>query len=592
MIDKLRQIINEYEQGVISHVSISYFTLMSKNKEFPTVGISTNSINLVIPIMPIIGFVENTPISKALYTKLNNLITIKKLIKTIIETIPLIGYDVKKILINCSNSIIRLNMSKARIHNDSLLIGHILYNTSVSLVYSSLLRQKFIYTSEQKLRCLMLIEKTEQSNIFHVDDSIGEIFKCIRFYTSELNSLCLKMLKEENQNIEKVLKIYYQTSKIVAEATVNGMSCNTSLIDSSLKEKYLSVLKKVRDNMYYPKFKLASTVTGRLSSEYHTFDKTLKNMIESRWALEGGVILSVDFKQIELRVLASISEDDTLLNILNSNVDPHEETAKTIYKKQKIDDKERQNGKTLNFAMIYGATSYAVGKKLGIKTDRADEMFKNFYETYLNVKNWMDKQTKTVFKTNTITNTYNRIIPIEDSYYKEIKKQNSAKRKAINYEIQSTTALYVLECINSLYSYIKTNNLRSLIIGTVQDSVQVDVYPGEILEIIFVVKSIFEDINNDWLKCKTPLDFSINNTPCFIKKSDKNNVTINITNTSKTLKNLETQLQNHYHVKKKVRQIFKQSKITKPLIDVDFKINNNNILQIMFFILSFVHTNF
>ncbi len=593
MIEKLKQIIDEYEQGAINHVSISYFVLMSKNKEFPTIGLSTNSINLVIPIMPIIGFVENTPISKALYTKLNSLITIKKLIKTIIETIPLTGYNLKKILINCNNQIIRLNTSNTRIHNDSLLIGHILYNTSTALVYSNLLRQKFIYTNNQKLQCLVLIEKIEQSNTFQVEDSVIEIFKCIKFYTSELNNLCLKMLKEEAHNIEDTLKIYYQTSKVVVESSIKGIYCNTNMLDNTLKLKYSSVLKKITNNMYYPKFNLTSTITGRLGSEYHTFDKTLKSIIESRWKSEGGIILSVDFKQIELRVLASISKDSALLNVLNSNIDPHMETAKTIYKKQSINNSdERQSGKTLNFAMIYGATPYAVSKKLKIETDKATEMFNNFYETYLNVGDWITKQKEMVFKTNTITTPYNRTIPIEDSYYNEAKKQDSARRKAVNYTIQSTTTSYVLECINKLYKHIKANNLKSLIIGSVQDSVQLDVYPKEALEIIHTIKNIFENIDNDWLKCKTPLDFNINNLPCSVKKSNKDETTLNLINTGKALKIFEGQLQNCYFVKKKVKQILKHPKNVKPLIDVDFKINNNNILQIIISILSFMYINF
>jgi len=300
------------------------------------------------------------------------------------------------------------------------------------------------------------------------------------------------------------------------------------LVHKKFSKLYSTYIKNLPDNMYgsdfhKPEYNITGTVTGRLSSGFHTIPKTsdLKRLYISRWASDGGLIMNADFSQLELRVLASLSEETGWIEAYKKGLDLHKQTAAAIYHVtlDEVTKIMRDSAKTINFGIIYGKGDKSVASDLNITEVEAKKLKSNLLDDAPAIKSWIKGQEEYVVDQDHIVTAFNRVIKINEEWmvssYNGIYGPNKGAklRKAVNYPIQSTASDLVLSTIIRVYKEIKRRGLRSLIIGAIHDAILIDIYPGEFMEVNSIVKYEAEVVNKEkyklWLKCPIQIDVQI-----------------------------------------------------------------------------------
>jgi uracil-DNA glycosylase family 4 len=267
------------------------------------------------------------------------------------------------------------------------------------------------------------------------------------------------------------------------------------------------------DGMIHSNYLVHGTETGRLSSKAPNMqnlprdDKVIKKMIVSRF--KNGVIMNADYSQIELRVLAIYSKDEKLIAFYLSGKDLHTQTARTIIGPEIFDalDKAekkryRQIFKSINFLIVYGGSAKALAAQVGITKEKAQEYMTMYFEKFPGVINYIEEYKN--FATNnkfvwTLTKRKRRL-PNVDSDKDGIRE--AALRMAINTPIQSTASDITQVSISRVQQIFKQLSLQSLVIGTVHDSMIVDVHPDEIQTVATIINTVFANPPQEF--CKDP----------------------------------------------------------------------------------------
>lgn len=247
--------------------------------------------------------------------------------------------------------------------------------------------------------------------------------------------------------------------------------------------------------------------TGRLSS----YNPNLQNIpidqngisIRSSFiAKKEFKIISLDYSQIELRVLAHFSKDENLINFFKNNEDVHKKTAADIFEKnlELVTEEERRIAKKINFGIIYGLTAYGLSKDLQIKTTKAKEYIDKYKKLYPGVFDWIDKLNKETIEKGYVKTYFGR-----KRIIKEIKDQNKniaafGLRIAVNTVIQGTAAEIMKKSMIEIYNYLK--NTKNKLILQIHDEVLIESLAFESNEIMLNCKNIMENILKLDLKLK------------------------------------------------------------------------------------------
>lgn len=269
------------------------------------------------------------------------------------------------------------------------------------------------------------------------------------------------------------------------------------------------------DGRIHTSFNQCSTATGRLSSSGPNLQnipskdeqgKIIRRIFVSRWKSIGGKILAADYSQAELRILAHISQEPTLISVYNRIVKPGEKTPdvhddvmdkinavlKQIGSKLQID---RRGTKTLNFGMIYGMGSAKLGLSLGIDKKEAGKIINAYFQGMPNVKKWIDETQAHLVRTGYTETMFGRRRYIPKVYaldgLKAISEQDqdlvkkaqldvfAAKREGPNHVVQGGNGDIIKLAMIAVYKEIKQKGLKSLLVLQVHDELVLDVYPGE-----------------------------------------------------------------------------------------------------------------
>lgn len=189
--------------------------------------------------------------------------------------------------------------------------------------------------------------------------------------------------------------------------------------------------------------------------------------------------------QMEVRTLAAISHDDNMLTLFKEDRDFHTETAKKIYRKDEVTTAERRFSKTATFSLLYGAMeeSFAHNYCNG-DMEYANMVYGGFYEAYPGVQKWIQERHAEVQRDHRVSlelsGRFIQIFPDGDGKG----ALNSMLRKSQNYPIQGQSADLTGGVIFDIQEYIEANNMRSLLIQYVHDSIEVDVYPYELIQLV------------------------------------------------------------------------------------------------------------
>lgn len=250
-------------------------------------------------------------------------------------------------------------------------------------------------------------------------------------------------------------------------------------------------------------FNQALVATGRLSSSnpnlqnIPTGDLGYPMDIRSAFQAEQGhVLLAADYSQIELRILAHMSKDETLLDAFRLNKDIHTQTAAKIFDTHdsQISSTQRTVGKTINFSILYGLTSYGLSKSLEIPYKDAEKYIATYFAQYPGIVQWIDETIEFTKTHGFVTTLYGRKRYIPGIYEKNRTLFDLAKRMAINSPVQGTAAEIIKIGMINLEKNLVEHNLQAKILLQIHDELILSVPSDEVDKVSQVVKDSLESV--------------------------------------------------------------------------------------------------
>ena len=258
------------------------------------------------------------------------------------------------------------------------------------------------------------------------------------------------------------------------------------------------------DGKIHAKFNQALTTTGRLSSSdpnlqnITTRDEESKQIRKAFYYKDTNYeILSLDYSQIELRVLASLSNCQALKDIFLSNEDIHSATAKKIFNLQdEPTPLQRRRAKTVNFGIVYGISDWGLAEQLEISPKEAKEIINSFYSSFPEVATFFQR-----IVTDAISNGYVSTLLGRRRYLRELHDSNyqtreSAKRAAMNAPVQGTAADLIKLAMNKVHNALSKEGLETKMILQIHDELIFKVPINEKDKAYKLIKDIMENALN------------------------------------------------------------------------------------------------
>jgi DNA polymerase-1 len=256
------------------------------------------------------------------------------------------------------------------------------------------------------------------------------------------------------------------------------------------------------------------TATGRLSSSAPNLQNIPIRTEEGRKIREsfiprqGWKILSADYSQIELRILAHYSDDLLLIKAFQEGEDIHTRTASEVFQlfPELITPDMRRQAKVINFGIIYGMSPFRLSKELGISTTTAKKYIDNYFRQYNGVKEYIDRAVEKAHEEGKVTTLLNRHRYLPDIRSKNRTAREAAERTAINTPIQGTAADLIKVAMIRLHDAIRNQGLQTKMILQVHDELVFEVPPEEITRLKPLVRGIMEGA----YPLKVPIEVDIN----------------------------------------------------------------------------------
>ena len=242
-----------------------------------------------------------------------------------------------------------------------------------------------------------------------------------------------------------------------------------------------------RTGHIHTSFNQTITATGRLSSS----DPNLQNIpirgedgkeIRKAFVPEPGCLFfSADYSQIELRVMAHLSQDENMVEVFREGKDLHAATAANIYKKpiEEVTRDERTKSKRANFGIIYGITVFGLAERLDIPRDEAKMLIDGYFATFPQVHDYMEKSTEIARQKGYVTTLFGRRRYLPDINSHNATVRGFAERNAINAPIQGTAADIIKVAMIHIFQRFKAEGIKSKMILQVHDELNFSVYPEE-----------------------------------------------------------------------------------------------------------------
>ena len=234
-------------------------------------------------------------------------------------------------------------------------------------------------------------------------------------------------------------------------------------------------------------FNQAITATGRLSSS----DPNLQNIpirdddgkeIRKSFVPEPGCLFfSADYSQIELRIMAHLSQDEHMLDAFRSGIDIHAATAAKIWHVpvEEVTPEQRKKAKQANFGIIYGISTYGLAQRMNISNSEARQLIDDYFATFPRVKAYMDEAIATCREKGYAETIYHRRRYLPDIASRNATVRGFAERNAINAPIQGSEADIIKVAMIHIFKRFATEGLRSRMILQVHDELNFSVYPEE-----------------------------------------------------------------------------------------------------------------
>ncbi len=303
----------------------------------------------------------------------------------------------------------------------------------------------------------------------------------------------LNKLKDKHPIIEKIIE-YRMLTKLYT-TYIEGLL--NSCIDDRIHTIYTQTL----------------TRTGRLSS----IEPNLQNipiryeygkLIRKAFIpMENGIIVSGDYSQIELRILAHMAKVEVLIKAFKNDLDIHTQTAADIFKvpNEDVTKNMRRIAKAVNFGIIYGISSFGLSENLDISPSEAKEFIEKYQKTYPGVKTYMDSCIKKAYADGYVKTLFNRKRNITELQNSNYMIRSQGERIALNTPIQGTAADIIKKAMVCVYKVFKEKNLKSKMVLQVHDELIFDVLNSEKQIVIDIIKDVMENV----CKLEVPLKVDI-----------------------------------------------------------------------------------
>jgi len=337
----------------------------------------------------------------------------------------------------------------------------------------------------------------------------------------QLGHLLFEQLKLPTQSKTKT---GYSTDASVLEALENMHEVPRLLLEyreiTKLKGTYVDPLPEMvdpRTGKIHTSYHQAGTVTGRLSSS----DPNLQNIpIRSERGMRirkafiaspGNCLVSADYSQIELRLLAHMSDDPELVRSFNAEEDVHRRTASEMFgiPLEKVDDRLRSFAKAINFGLMYGKTAFGLAAEMKISRSEAAQMIEKYFIKYAGVKRFLDGQIALARSRGYVTTLAGRKRELLDIRSANPAIRNNAERMAMNSPIQGTAADLMKLGMIELDEFLRKSNLKSKMILQVHDEVVLDCPRAELDAVEAVLRDALEVRVQKHLPLNVPLKINV-----------------------------------------------------------------------------------
>ncbi|MCT4508363.1 MAG: DNA polymerase I [Tepidibacter sp.] len=310
------------------------------------------------------------------------------------------------------------------------------------------------------------------------------------------NAEVLEKLRPEHDIIDKISE-YRQIVKLQStyvDGLLNIINQNSKRIHSS--------------------FNQTITTTGRISSTEPNLQNIPvrlemgRNLRKVFIPKEGYSLVDADYSQIELRVLAHISEDENLIHAFESGEDIHTSTASKVFDVdiKDVDSQMRSAAKAVNFGIVYGISDFGLSKNLNIPAKKAKEYIDNYFDKYPNIKKYMDDIVEKAKNDGYVGTILNRRRYIPEINSKNFIVRNLGKRLAMNTPIQGSAADVIKIAMVNVYKKLKEENLKSKLILQVHDELIIEACEDEIDKVEEILRNEMENS----VKMKVKLNIDLN----------------------------------------------------------------------------------
>ena len=271
-------------------------------------------------------------------------------------------------------------------------------------------------------------------------------------------------------------------------------------------------------------FNQSSTMTGRLSSSQPNLqnlsvrDDDRKIIRKLVIAPKDYKILSLDYSQIELRILAILSEDEALLDAFKSGHDIHSATAAKINNIpiEQVSDSQRRIAKATNFGIVYGMSAWGLSEQINVSFEEAKNVISKFFETYPKVKQFLDDSVSYCSEHGYVTTLLKRRRNVVEIHSSNYNLKEFGKRVAMNTPIQGSAADIMKLAMIQVDKYLKKYQSKCKMICQIHDELLFEVHESVVEEVKDGIKNIMENvipnsqiplkvsyaIGNNWLEAK------------------------------------------------------------------------------------------
>lgn len=268
----------------------------------------------------------------------------------------------------------------------------------------------------------------------------------------------LEKIKSEDPIVEKILE--YRTLTKLKSTYADGL-------DVFIGE----------DGRIHTKFQQTVTATGRLSSAEPNLQnipvrielgRQIRKMFTPK---EGCVFVDADYSQIELRILAHMSGDDSLIQAYQEEQDIHRMTASKVFHipLEEVTPAQRSNAKAVNFGIVYGISSFGLGQDLNISRKEAEEYINQYFATYPGIKNYLDGLVEEAKNNGSVSTLYGRKRPVPEISSSNFMQRSFGERIAMNTPIQGTAADIMKIAMLRVDAALKKQNLKANILLQIHD---------------------------------------------------------------------------------------------------------------------------